>query len=836
MRRLVCLYENLENFKVLLEKENFDYKDKCFVRIFTSVLPEYCAKKLANEIKSVLPNSIILGSSAAACIFEGETISHSTMIVVESYENLDLTLKFIAFEDRSPKDLAENFFNLFNGFKNYPINILMSGNPVIAADFCQEINKFSTRLKLVGGLVSSLAIDDNKNFIFNEKEIFPNHIAAFAYLGQRHSNIIKANMPFDPISDDYVITKVDGNLIEEINFRPAIDVAKEYFQIDIDTIKSNQGEELTYHPNNLLFGIDYYLVNFLMLLENHNGSGRFLYYDKEKEKLGLYFNQIDENQKIKVGFFNPAQSMKTLYNICTEFNTIKPESVFVYSCLFRKVCYNKLANTEIAVTKNKSLCGIFMHGEIAYVNGLNEFLNGSLAFCELSERQSNHKFDLEKIKSAPTIQLDEEVIRLVMEKKHEELSKQEGIFGLKDNDTIGYKNILEYRNDLRQFKYDRTILVYTENANVIISSKGYQKYIESNTSIIKDFRNKIFEKYKSNIHIYELNYSTFVLAFNTNIPTRESKEDLVKFFKENRIVNSSDNISLIFKFILYTNADNQFYTGLANLLERKDENFYLIHNEQDAQIEKTITYEGTLENEVVNVIKYAIENKLIIPYYQGIRNNITGKIEKYEALMRLQDKEGVIYPPNYFMNTALKYNFYIELSFLMINQVLKDFENEDCPVSVNISAHDIYSKNFNDWLWYRIQKYKNSNKLIFEILETEELENWELAKNFIDKARANKIKISIDDFGSGYASMVGLIRVKPDFIKIDGSIVKDIDKLEDNLLVVKAIHFIAKTIGAEVIAEYVENQEIQTLLENEHIEFSQGFYYSVPKPFDKKDK
>lgn len=90
-------------------------------------------------------------------------------------------------------------------------------------------------------------------------------------------------------------------------------------------------------------------------------------------------------------------------------------------------------------------------------------------------------------------------------------------------------------------------------------------------------------------------------------------------------------------------------------------------------------------------------------------------------------------------------------------------------------------------------------------------------------------KIAIDDFGSGYSNFEYLVRIQADIIKIDGSLIRDIDRNEGKRAIVSSIVLFTKTLGIQTVAEYVEREELYNIVNEMGIDYSQGFLFGKPQ-------
>lgn len=231
----------------------------------------------------------------------------------------------------------------------------------------------------------------------------------------------------------------------------------------------------------------------------------------------------------------------------------------------------------------------------------------------------------------------------------------------------------------------------------------------------------------------------------------------------------------------------------------------------------------------VNKIKQAIEDDTIIPYYQPIVNNLTDKIEKYECLVRLKDRDGNIHPPFRFLEVAQKSRNYSYITKNMIKKTFEKFHNSEYKFSINLSAKDIVDSEISTFIYNQLEIFSGCDRVVFEILESDGIDNYDEVHTFIEKVKAYKCIIAIDDFGSGYSNFIHLLRLKVDIIKIDGSLIRDLDNDENAQKIVKSIVDFAKTLNITTVAEFVHSAAIHSIVKGLGIDYSQGFYLAEPK-------
>jgi PAS domain S-box-containing protein/diguanylate cyclase (GGDEF)-like protein len=228
-------------------------------------------------------------------------------------------------------------------------------------------------------------------------------------------------------------------------------------------------------------------------------------------------------------------------------------------------------------------------------------------------------------------------------------------------------------------------------------------------------------------------------------------------------------------------------------------------------------------------IKSAIETDNIIPVFQPIVNNETQKYEKYESLVRLRDFDGSLVSPYFFLDISKKTKHYTKITKIMIQKSFDMFKDKDYEFSINLTIEDILNESINFFIIDMLQEYNIGSRVVFEIVESESIENFDLIHAFIEKVKSYDCKIAIDDFGTGYSNFEYLLKLNTDYIKIDGSMIKDIDTNNDAQLVVSTIVDFAKKMGVKTIAEFVENESILSKVKELGIDYSQGYHFSAPK-------
>ena len=336
---------------------------------------------------------------------------------------------------------------------------------------------------------------------------------------------------------------------------------------------------------------------------------------------------------------------------------------------------------------------------------------------------------------------------------------------------------------------------------------------------------KIFTSFEnlSKENVYRIGSDEFAFYFNKDINVEEFLKKLLKKFKTTILeVDDIKFENLTFKAGVST-VPNHLDNALIALIEAKKKNrFFCIFSKEDVKkelekIEEALYWTRKIEE--------AIEKDLIVPLFQPIVDK-NKNIVKYEVLMRLKDKDKLI--PPFFLDIALKNNQYYDLSKIMFTKTLKFINKKQIPLNFNLSYLDLVDDEMFEFLKKEVSKLLSPELLTFEILETEEIVEYEKINKRILYFKSLGINLAIDDFGSGYSNYKYILELNSDFLKIDGSLIKNILEDKNSFYVVESIVNFAKKMNIKTVAEFVENEAIFNLLKEIGVDYFQGYYFSKP--------
>ena len=389
---------------------------------------------------------------------------------------------------------------------------------------------------------------------------------------------------------------------------------------------------------------------------------------------------------------------------------------------------------------------------------------------------------------------------------------------------------------LRDLKDNKITKIAIININSFRDINNFYGF-ETGDLVLKKFSQILLDKIYENIELYRVANDIFAICTKN----KENLEDIRKICT-NIIEHISLNPILINNNSFYLSisigvARNCEDSSLQNNLLSKAEYALRIAKKQNISIlfldENIELYNKLKENKkLIEELKNALISNNLLIYGQKIINNFSKK-EKYEILMRIKLEDGSILTPYSFLKEAKKAKLYLGMTRMLVKKACEYFKGKDIEFNLNLTLEDIKDQYTMDFIVHTIEKTNTAKQITFEIVESEGIESFTEVSNFIKKAKKLGCKIAIDDFGTGYSNFEYIIKLDVDYIKIDGSLIKNINSDNNLYLTVQTIVGFAKALKIKTVAEFVHNEDVLNCVQILDIDYSQGFFIDEPKELAK---
>ncbi|MDN5101543.1 EAL domain-containing protein [Aliarcobacter butzleri] len=383
-------------------------------------------------------------------------------------------------------------------------------------------------------------------------------------------------------------------------------------------------------------------------------------------------------------------------------------------------------------------------------------------------------------------------------------------------------------NDLKNVINPKIAIINIDDFRNINDFYGF----EIGDLLLKKFSDKLSQFKTKNLNIYRISSDIFVLLADKDF-SLEKLKNISNFLIED-----------ICKNPLYINQETFYLTltiGISsNINEKNNDNvltkaefaiYTAKNNNQNIFIlDENISIYKSLKNnkELVKNLKNALLKDNLLIFGQKIINNHTNNI-KYEILMRIKLEDGTILFPSSFLEVSKKAKFYLSMTKILVKKACEYFKDKNIEFSLNLTLEDLEDDYTINQIFETIAKTNTAKQITFEIVESEQIENFEKINKFIKDAKSLGCKIAIDDFGTGYSNFSYIAKLNIDIIKIDGSLIKNIHIDKNIQITVSTIVNFAKALNIKTVAEYVHNKEVYECVKNLGIDYSQGYYLHKPE-------
>lgn len=800
------------------------------IRIHTAIHTAEEAVDLAAFIKGIVPGAGIVGTSTSAIILGGKLIHDQCIISITQMTGGSVHAARVptAAEGRQMMPAESLYEGVREKLVREDTKLLLAFFTETYRDverFTAASNRRTPAVPMIGGVADWNDIIGNTGFVFDENG-WSGQDAIFAALdGGSLESFTGFATGVQTAGEPQEITKVKGDHILEVDGIPGA----EYIHAGI-------GKKICLHPH-----IGFY---FPLAYAEEGADVPFVFGYYGADGIGANHN-VTAGRKIRRGFFYDRKVVsdnRSLFNRAESFE--KAESVFAYTCRDRYRIYPNCVRWELSVYGNSNISGCLTQGEISGIGGRNVFTNCAIVLGIAGENPAVQQFNPYVFSNTECLSEDNQTLIVFLTEaaaaaRNSDRAMAESLNSFIEScqqkllysDMDGIANEAALHMDIGQGGYDRVCLVDVLN--------GATMHAVFSGQMIERTRSRYFSESaafaaQKDYRLYKLDrwqLAVAVPSYKVSLP--DFAEDM-KQLQKRLSWTSEEYIPLISVFCVINECAAEtmktVYNAARREMTRKNIQFYICDGAAEKPDEESLRE----RYHMVNVINYALTHDRVIPYYQGIRDNRTGKIHHYEALMRLADENGRVYPPVAFLDVARSYGLmYDALSMAMMRKVFDAFrDSEENSVSINLGIRDIRNEELTAYIYSFLSTARHPEHFIFEILENEDVDEYETLLLFVNSIHKLGGKISIDDFGSGYSNLQHVVNIPADYLKIDGSIVRECcrNRESENLVALISSWNSLNTRESDLVAEFVENEEIQDRLVRYHIDYSQGYLFSKPSP------
>ena len=393
------------------------------------------------------------------------------------------------------------------------------------------------------------------------------------------------------------------------------------------------------------------------------------------------------------------------------------------------------------------------------------------------------------------------------------------------NKVTGLPNRMKLSENIGTKGKKSLILLNIDDFSVINNHNGF----DFGDKVLNSFAKFLEKKYTKDAQIFHLEADIFAMLYLQE-DTSSIEEKIIKI--KDDIYN---NLFVIDDISIHLTATlGIVINGHGNIVQKAEFAFKearlqgknsLQKYSDDLSILRTIHANSLWTRRIRN----ALEKKNVLAYFQPIQNIKTGKIEKYETLVRIEYK-GEIYSPFHFLDAARYSGQLFEIFKIMLDAACRHVATSSCNFTINVSDYDLKHPKIFKKVQNTLKKYNiEPRRITFEILENNSISKHDEIQKVLNKLHHLGCKLAIDDFGAECSNFGQLNNLKIDFIKIDSAFIKNIIKDKNSQIVAQTILDFAHKKNIPVIAEHVCSKEVYEYVKKMGIDYAQGYTISEPK-------
>jgi len=427
------------------------------------------------------------------------------------------------------------------------------------------------------------------------------------------------------------------------------------------------------------------------------------------------------------------------------------------------------------------------------------------------------------VEQEQSLQLQIDTLKGELVHAHENLMEQ-----FYTDPLTSLSNLYKLRHDLEQLSDTTLIIVNIDNFKLLNDFYGF---------IVGDF---ILESFASTLvnlfhpaHVYRIAGDEFAILEPKKMTFYELKAYLAQCslsLSHVRYAYAQTEIFVDCTLAASAHLDDKSVFSNVNMALKYAKERGLKFWIYERSMRLSEAYESNLKY-ATKIRKAIVDFAGIVPYFQPIVDNKNGQIVKFEALARLIDEEGIIHAPDAFIPVAKTIKVYDKITTTIIDKSFAMFENSSYDFSINLSFEDIINEQMYRFIIGKLQHSTLGGRVTFELLESERVNDFDKVIRFFNEIKRHGAKVAIDDFGSGFSNFSYIITLNPDFLKIDGSLIKNLDTDKHAQIVVETIVDFSKKLGIKTVAEFVHSSTILSAVKQLGIDYSQGYFIDKPSPF-----
>ncbi|EJK2116229.1 EAL domain-containing protein [Vibrio navarrensis] len=819
--------DDLEQLQEQIQGYDWQVDSPYLIQLF-SAQSASVTEAYARSLRMKLPRAEIIGHSTRNMIHAGEILHHGCLIVISQFTHTQLTSAVQPYSGAPDLD-SYDFRHALNlspascAVVSFAVQVQRVDYPIYSAFRCEEACP-----PVAGGLAQAT---EDGCWVLHQEKVYHNAAVAVALHGDALKVWTHAYSEWNPVGMYHKVTAAQGRRLIALGNKSAYDVYKHYLADNRD-ISLNQ------------------LINFPLYREVNNKKEVCSVCDIHADGSMTFDRDWQVGDEVRFCYNHPSLTLEQLKHGVMELAMHQPESVFIYNCASRLdfidgaeevSAFNELATTN----------GSYCMGEIYSEGASLEILHHSLTYLALRESDEVTRFnlpsneisssisplfclirsaiaDLDNMNAHMEYQLERQAMRL------QESYRRDSRTGLPNR--IALK---EYLNDIQADEHLLTLKLL--NFNHINEKYGYQVGDELLQMLSVHFTTRLRKRLGkgANLRIYSIGVGEWAFIFRAGLCGETIKQLFTRFADlieqtnfEPSGLEHVDYLSISLCGGLASRRDFPNASGDELLLKAIEARRVGVRNNTHICDAKEVQVSEEVRREQLGwlgCVSRAILQQNIVTYAQPIFHADGKTPSAKECLVRIVENDGRIVLPGQFLPIITGTHLYTRLSRHMIQSTLDYMRDKQEAFSINLSPQDLLSDRTLLLLEASINQLNDPSRIGLEVLESEQIKDYGRMIEVCSHFRRLGARIIVDDFGSGYSNIDEIIKLEPEIIKLDGSLIRNIDQDEKQRKIANQLVRLCQVLNAKTVAEFVHNQQVCQIVQDMGVDYLQGYFLGEPQ-------
>jgi len=824
MQSTSILVQDLYLLELELNRVEFHRQERLLIQLFSSYSREQVSDA-SRVISARFPRAVLIGSSANHFISRGDVEQNGLFLVITQFDSVGLTSAVVQYSDDLSHDSTHLFTQLDCTQSTQAIICFADRLTLSQKSLFSAFNQSDLNIPISGG---ASTITNHGRWVMLNGQCYENAYVAVALNSDELSVWTRYYTEWNPIGKTFRVTSADGNIIHSLDNTPIRKIYNRYLADGNDTPL----EQLHNFP----------------LMEGDPQQQKIYLPIKVHSQDSIEFDgEIVVGDEVRFCYDHPSLTLEQLRLGIQQIAPLSPEEFFVYNCTSRIDFIE--GNQEVSVIQELADCyGTYCMGELFHDDGEQKILHHSLTYLVMREGKPSQ--DSVKLPShssnaiSPLFSLIRNALVDVDEMNKSMANKiQRQASDLTESYRIDRRTLLSNRSVLREKLVKMNAASHLLSLKVTNFSQINEKYgYPVGDQLLRDlsdyFKSILRRQFIDGCQLYSIGVGEWAIVFESS-----ASDDYI----QQRFSQFADQIEHV-NFEPFGLPDIEYLSvsvcgGLVSRCDFPDESIddlllksiearraAVNHNKHLMNARSLKQLEQNRQEQLgwLSCVSRAVLHQNVIAFAQPIVAAGTHQTESLECLVRIEE-DGVVIPPGKFLPIIEGTHLYTRLSRQMISRTFEHMSQTTDSFSINLSPQDLINEKTLLHLEDSIRKISHPQRIGLEVLETEQIKDYGRMIEVCNHFRDLGVSIIVDDFGSGYSNIDEIIKLEPQVIKLDGSLIRNIDHDVKQRKIAQQLVSLCQILNAKTVAEFVHNREICQIAEDMGVDYLQGFYFGQPQ-------